>query len=121
LSVEGGTTVSTVCIGRQYSTSFDSVENPLSEIAAWINVGLDWTPVVTNGSIAYGTSQYGLQRLLLTSPGSPRTVDPGTVFSTGSFTENQEIELHLRWGDSPHLARRYEMIEANNRYGTITR
>jgi hypothetical protein len=124
VSVEGGTSASTPCVGRTYSTSFNTAENPLSEGGAWSNVGLDWTPVISNGSIAYGTHHntgYNDSYAHL-SGFAPNQSIRGTVFSTGSFTENQEIELHLRWADAPHVARGYEvLIEANNRYAAIVR
>lgn len=124
LQVVGGTSVATACAVRQYATSFNASENPLSETGAWINVGLDWTPVVSNGSIAYGTHHntgYNDSYAHLSGFGPNHSIR-GTVFRTGTFTENQEIELHLRWADTDHVARGYEvLIEANNRYAAIVR
>jgi len=122
--VQSGSAVTTVCAARTYSSTFDVSENPLSESGEWINVGLDWTPVVTAASNAYGTHHntgYNDSYAHLSGFAPDQSIR-GTVFKTGTFTEHQEIELHLRWADSAHVARGYEiLIEANNLYSSIVR
>lgn len=107
---------------RSYTTNFDLAENPLSEGGTWVNVGLDWTAVRTSGGIAYGTHMatgYDDSYAHLSGFTADQSIQ-GTIYKdpTFTFTQNQEIELHLRWADSAHVARGYEILwEARNSYG----
>jgi hypothetical protein len=107
-----------------YTTNFDSTEYPLSEGGAWINVGLDWTSVRTSGGIAYGTHQdtgYNDSYAHLTGFSADQSAE-ATIFKTGTFAFNQEVELHLRWSDAAHVARGYEVLwDARNGYAYIVR
>ena len=89
-----------------------------------MNLGLDWTPVRTSNGIAYGThKKNGYRDSYAHLTGfAPDQVIEATIFKTGSFARNQEVELHLRWADGPHFARGYEiLIEAQNRYAYVVR
>lgn len=109
---------------KTYSTNFDSAENPLSEGGAWVNVGQAWTRVVTSGGVAYGTHRatgYNDSYAHLTGFGPDHSAE-ATIQISGTFGPNQEVELHLRWDDSPNVARGYEILwEARNSYGYIVR
>lgn len=116
--------LSNLANAKEYATNFDGTESVLSEGGIWSNVGLDWTLVRTNGDIAYGTHKatgYNDSYAHLTGFSADQSAE-GTIFKSGTFGGNQEIELHLRWADSAHSARGYEiLVEANNRYAYIVR
>jgi hypothetical protein len=109
---------------RTYTTNFDLTENPISEGGAWSSAGLDWTAVRTAGGIAYGTHQatgYNDSYAHLSGFAPDQSVE-ATIFKQGSFAMNQEVEIHLRWADSLHVARGYEILwQANNEYAEIVR
>jgi hypothetical protein len=102
----------------QYSTSFNGTENPLSEGGVWQNNGLDWTNVQKVSGAAYGT-QSGLggnddsyAHLALTAAGWPADIAlSGVVYMPQPIlVGTHEIELLVRWSDSPHDARGYEVL-----------
>jgi hypothetical protein len=111
-------------IAKTYTTNFDATENPISEGGAWTNIGLDWTAVVTSGGIAHGTHRatgYNDSYAILSGFAADQSVE-ATIFINGSFTYNQEVELLLRWSQSAHVARGYEVLwDARNAYGYIVR
>jgi hypothetical protein len=111
-------------LAASYSTDFNGDEAPISEGGKWSNRGLDWTPVHKGNGIAYGThaaSGYDDSYAYLSGFGPDHSVE-ATIYKTGTTTKNQEVELHLRWADSAHSARGYEVLwEARNRYGYIVR
>jgi hypothetical protein len=101
----------------QFTTSFVGTENPLSEGGMWRNAGLDWTNVQKAGGAAFGT-QSGLGNyddsyayLVLTAAGWPSDVAVlGVVYMPLPIVVGtHEVELLLRWTDSPHLAQGYEV------------
>ena len=117
VSLSGGTSVATACemtAGRRYSTNFNLTENPISESGVWFNTGQRWTKVRTANGLAFGTN------------GARNTYDDSYAYLSG-FAPNQqgeavvyvspnlvgdphEIELLLRWADSPQSARGYECL-----------
>jgi len=111
-------------VARSYTTDFNTTENPLSEKGAWSNTGLDWTAVITENGIAHGTHHatgYNDSYAILSGFAPDQTVE-ATVYKSGTFTHNQEIELLLRWSQSAHEARGYEINwDARNHYGYLVR
>ena len=107
-----------------YSTNFDASENPISDSGAWTNVGLDWTKVVTSGGVAFGTHKatgYNDSYASQSGFGADQSAE-ATIFITGTFGPNQEVELLLRWTDAAHSARGYEILwESRNLYAYIVR
>lgn len=116
--------LSTQAFSKSYETNFDLVEDPISEGGVWLHEGLDWTTVRTNNGVACGTHHatgYDDSYAHLSGFG-PDQASEAIVYKSGSFSANQEIELHLRWSDSEHNARGYEvLVEANNHYAYIVR
>ena len=110
-----------------YSSTFDIAQSPLSEGGAWTNGGtdaLDWTDVVTANGRACGThGGIGYDDSFAHLSGfAPDHSIEATIYRTGSFTANQEVELHLRWASGPHLARGYEVLwPVDNYAGQIMR
>lgn len=102
----------------RYSTEFNGAEYPLFEGGAWQNNGLDWTHVRKANGIAYGT-QTGLvgyddsyAYLTLTATGWPPNVALSGVvhLPQPNLVGTHEVELLVRWADSPHVARGYEVM-----------
>jgi hypothetical protein len=101
-----------------YSTNFDADEAPLSEHGAWHHEGSDWTSVDTAGGNAFGTQPLGADRgpdgeyndsyAYLT--GFPPDQEATAVLHLGALDPSctHEVELLLRWADSPDSARGYE-------------
>lgn len=118
------TALSATVSAKSYHTDFDTTENPISEGGAWTNTGLDWTPVVTARGIAHGTHRatgYNDSYAVLSGFSPDQSVE-ATVYITGKFTRNQEVELLLRWTQAAHLARGYEINwNANNAYAYLVR
>jgi hypothetical protein len=108
--------VSSVSRGAEYATDFDATEYPLSEGGRWLNGGangVDWTDVRSANGIACGTQDdadgYDDSFAHLTGFAPDHWIE-GTVFRSGSFTDNQEVELLLRWASQSQLARGYEVL-----------
>ena len=108
-----GDTAGTV---KQYTTTFDADENPLSEGGKWINNGLDWTTIRTTGGLAYGT-QTGTNKVLYRYDDSyahlsgfpPDQEAWGQVhIAKPDSSCHQEVEILLRWTSSPHSTTGYE-------------
>lgn len=118
VSVQGGTTASTTCgtstSGSSYSTNFPATENPISENGAWTNVGLDWTLVDTTPGLAFGTNgandAYDDSYAHLSGFAADQTVQV-TIHKASNIpsSETHEAEILLRWADSAHNARGYEV------------
>ncbi len=101
--------------GKTYHTEFDTSENPISEGGVWTNGeanAIDWTNVVTANGNACGTHggvDYDDSFAHLSGFSPDHTIE-GTVYRSGSFGTNQEIELLLRWYSAAHVARGYEIL-----------
>jgi hypothetical protein len=107
---------------RNYSTEFDTTENPLSENDAWTHNGLAWTRVITDGGVAYGT-QIGTpppggydDSYAYLSGFSPDHSAEGILFEspTADLSCSKEVEILLRWSDTENIARGYEVLFSIN-------
>ena len=106
-----------------YTTAFNLTENPISEGGTWSNSGVDWTDVVTNGDLAYGTHTGGAAEsyALLSGFTADQSIE-ATVVKDAAITNYQEAQLHLRWTDSASSATGYSIgLEAENRGALIFR
>jgi hypothetical protein len=97
-----------------YSTEFARTENPLSEGGSWSNNGNQWTPVQTVDHVAYGTNgltnSYDDSYAYL-SGFPPDQEGEAVIYRSPSITGSpHEVELLLRWADSPDHARGYECL-----------
>jgi hypothetical protein len=98
-----------------YTTDFIGTENPLSEGGMWTNNGRDWTYVQKDGGLAFGT-QSGSQgyddSYAVLSGFSPDHSAWGRIHIDPLIDEscNHEVEILLRWSDSPGSARGYECL-----------
>ena len=95
-----------------YSTTFDTTENPISEGGRWSNKGQNWTFVQTASGIAYGTNgaadTYDDSYAYLSGFGANQQAE-AVVYRSPTLSGNpHEVELLLRWADSPGTARGYE-------------
>ena len=109
-----------------YSTTFSTTENPISESGIWVNGGtdgLDWHDVQTGSGNAYGAD-------FVSDTGNARYSDPiahldtsfltfgadqyaeGVVHRAGGYSPGalHEIELLLRFEITANSARGYEML-----------
>ena len=113
-----------IASASSFETQFESDESPVFEGGKWLNLGLDWTYVVSRGGAAFGTHRpgdYDDSYAHLTGF-SPNQYAEATIVKTGSFETYQELEIYLRFDDSAHFARGYEVqIEANNAYAYVVR
>lgn len=116
LAVAGGQPVTTACptgaSGSNYSTNFPLTENPISEGGNWQNNGLDWTNVQTTPGLAFGTQDvvntYNDSYAHL--GGFPANVQVTAVMHSSVPSGSiQESEILLRFSDSAHAARGYEI------------
>lgn len=99
--------------GKSYSTNFPLTESPISEAGAWSNVGLDWSNVLTSGNLAVntqtGSGGFDDAYAHLTGFGTNHRASGTVHVDAGiSGSTTHEVEIHLRWFDSAHLARGYE-------------
>jgi hypothetical protein len=99
---------------QTYSSNFDGAENPISEGGSWWNAGLDWTAVAKDNGIAHGTltgtGGYNDSYARLSGFSPDQVVS--AVVHRGTIATNcaPEVELLLRWDDSAHSARGYEVV-----------
>ena len=95
-----------------YSTTFDETENPISEGGRWSNNGQNWTFVQTANGIAYGTNgaadTYDDSYAYLAGFGANQQAEAVVYRSATLSGDPHEVELLLRWADSPGIARGYE-------------
>jgi hypothetical protein len=119
VSVQGGSSATTSCgstgtSSNSYTTNFPLIEVPISEGGKWTNVGLDWTFVDTTAGLAYGTNgandAYDDSYAHLSGFGADQTVQVTIHKASGiSSSDTHEAEILLRWADSAHNARGYEV------------
>jgi hypothetical protein len=75
---------------KTYTTTFQTVENPLSESGAWVNAGSDWTNIaVTSAGFATGTQ-----------PGTSYYSD-SYALQTG-FQDDQQVSSTIKVNDAAH-------------------
>lgn len=99
-------------MAKSFTTTFPLTENPISESGIWTNVGLDWTVVRTSGGLAFGTEVGGGfdDSYAHLSGFGPDHMAWGVVHIDPAIQSgiNHEVEILLRWADSPHVSRGYE-------------
>ncbi len=102
---------------KSYSTNFDGSEHPISEGGAWSHNGLDWAMIQTGGGIAYGTQTgsngSGYDDSYATLSGFAPDQTASAVIQLANISGDKcsyEAELHLRWSDSAHIAKGYEVV-----------
>lgn len=99
---------------QSYSTLFDGTENPLSENGVWTHTGADWTKVQKANGIAFGTQTgsggYDDSYAVLSGFG-PNQRASARVHISPSLDPSctHEVEILLRWSDSLHQAKGYEV------------
>lgn len=99
----------------RYVTDFLGIEDPLSEGGAWSNNGLDWARVIKIDGMALGTQTgndgYNDSYAML-SGFPPNQLAKAVVRIAENIDPSctHEVELSLRWSDSPNRAQGYEMI-----------
>jgi hypothetical protein len=128
VSLDGGTSASTVCTaGAFYTTNFPATENPLSEGGKWVNgkvVGFDWNNPLTVPGIArasinsdtgggrYDDSIAHLSTSFMTF--AANQFAQGTVYRAAGYSPSasvhHEIELLLRFQITANNARGYEVL-----------
>lgn len=104
-----------------YSTSFDLAENPISEGGKWSNNGMNWTQVRTADGIAFGsngiTNTYDDSYAYLSGFSADQQGEATVYRSPTLIGKPHEVELLLRWADSPGNARGYECL--TNHLGAV--
>lgn len=97
-----------------YSTTFDLTENPISEGGRWLNTGTLWTPVRTANGLAFGTNgpqnAYDDSYAYLSGFGPNQQGEAVVYVDPALLGDPHEVELLLRWADSPGNARGYECL-----------
>ncbi len=140
IQVSGGTSLVVVVNGYErplgvvsYSTSFPLTENPILEGGRWRNggaVGLDWSNMRTNGTLAFGTQvngtpvpPYNDSGAILNGFPADYIIQATCHVEAGNIGAGfHELELLSRWVYSPNVARGYEFSHAyNGAYATFVR
>jgi len=110
-----------------YTTDFLGTENPLSEGGSWSNSGGDWTYVQKKDGLAFGTQTgtggYDDSYAVLSGFQSDHSAW-GRIHIDSQIDRscNHEVEILLRWSDSPGRAQGYEcLIRFDGRYAEIVR
>lgn len=112
---------------QSFASNFDGAESPISEGGVWSNSGLDWTNVVKNNGIAFGT-QSGTNGFddsyAILSGFSPNQAAAGKIQVSPSIDGHcpHEVELLLRMNNSAHNATGYECnLAFDGSYADIVR
>jgi hypothetical protein len=108
----------TAGLAQTYTTKFEGDENPISENGKWVNNGLDWAAIKKEGGIAcgtqigtkQGTDKYDDSYAHLTGFPPDQEAWGEVRIAKPDSTCNQEVEILLRWNDSPHSATGYECM-----------
>ena len=102
---------------RQYATSFEQSENPLSESGRWRRAANRWTDVRTASGNAFGTNGrangYDDSYALLSGFGPDQRAE-AVVHRSPELAANitHEVQLLLRFSDGASYARGYECLFA---------
>ena len=105
-----------VVFSRTYATNFEGEESPISEGDKWANIGQDWAKIRKKDGLAFGT-QIGTKEGKYKYDDSyahlfefpPDQEAWGEVrIAKPDATCIQEVEILLRWADTPHSATGYE-------------
>ncbi len=107
-----GPSVSAQTTKREFTTSFVGIENPLSEGGAWSHRGWSWTKVQKKGGLAFGTQTgsggYDDSYAYLSGFAPDHGGEAIVHVSPTLVGSPHEVEILLRWADSPMSARGYE-------------
>jgi hypothetical protein len=123
----GAATGTAIAETQSYTTEFDGTESPLSEGGAWSHVGLDWTKVQKANGIAFGTQTgsngYDDSYAVLSGFGPNQSASAKVhLGSSIDASCSHEVEILLRWSDSDHSARGYEInLSFDGGYAQIVR
>ena len=111
---------------KTFTTHFPLTERPISENGVWHHVGASWTYVRSVANHAVGTqtgsSGYDDSYAYLTGFGPDQKVQATLWIDPATRGDFREVELLLRWTDSPASARGYECnLSWNGSYAQIVR
>jgi hypothetical protein len=109
---------STAAPAQTYTTKFEGDENPLSENGKWVHNGEDWAKIRKADGLAFGTQigtkqgkdKYDDSYAHLTGFPSDQEAWGQVHIAKPESNFNQEVEILLRWTDSPHSATGYECL-----------
>jgi hypothetical protein len=105
-----------IVFSRTYTTNFEGEENPISEGDKWANIGQDWAKIRKKDGLAFGTqigTKGGKHKYddsyahLFEFPPDQEAWGEVRITKPDS-TCYQEVEILLRWADTPHSATGYE-------------
>jgi hypothetical protein len=110
--------LATTGFAQTYTTNFEGEENPLSENGKWVNEGLDWAKIGKGDGIAFGTQigtkggkyKYDDSYAHLTGFAPDQEAWGEVRIKEGDPNCYQEVEILLRFTDSPHNAAGYECM-----------
>ena len=111
---------------KTFSTEFPLTEHPISEHGIWRHVGTSWSYVRSVANHAIGTQSgsggYDDSYAYLTGFGPDQKAQATLWIDPAIGGDYREVELLLRWADSPTRARGYECNLAwNGSYAEIVR
>jgi hypothetical protein len=96
----------------RYETTFTGSESPLSENGAWRHTGRHWTQVAKHDGVVHGTQtgRGGYDDSYAYLSGFPPDQSASAVIHLDPNTNDatKEVELLLRWSDTPDGATGYE-------------
>jgi hypothetical protein len=116
----------TPIFAKTLTTDFPLTESPISEDGIWQHHGMSWRYVRTVASRAIGTQSgsggYDDSYAYLTGFGPDQTAQATLWIDPAVKGNYREVELLLRWSDTPTKARGYECNLAwNGSYAEIVR
>ena len=111
---------------RTFATEFPFTERPISENGAWHHLGRFWAYIRTTDGHAFGTQTgaggYDDAYAYLTGFSPDQQAQATLWLDPRTNGDYREVELLLRWADSPTSARGYECNLAwNGTYAEIVR
>jgi hypothetical protein len=111
---------------RTFTANFAIAESPISGNSGWQHLGKSWTSVRTFDNRAIGTQTgfggYDDSYAFLTGFGPDQTAQATIWVDPAAKGDYREVEILLRWADSPTTARGYECNLAwNGAYAQIVR
>jgi hypothetical protein len=126
LMLGSGITRATPTFAKTFTTDFPLTERPISEDGIWQHHGMSWRYVRTVANRAIGTQSgsggYDDSYAYLTGFGPDQTAKATLLIDPAVNGNYREVELLLRWADSPTRARGYECNLAwNGSYAEIVR
>lgn len=111
---------------KSFATDFPLTERPISENGVWHHVGTSWTVVRSVANHAVGTQTgsagYDDSYAYLSGFGPDQEAQATLWIDPAAKGDFREVELLLRWADSPTNARGYECnLSWNGSYAEIVR